>query len=69
MISTRRKMMYELGDKVKIKTTNPQMVGEVVLWHYDEGNVWTVELSDGRWEDFEDHDLSPASDAYGHTWA
>jgi hypothetical protein len=62
-------MMFELGDKVKVKTTNPQMVGTIVLWHFDEGNVWTVELSDGRHEDFGDHDLSPVTDSYGHAWA
>lgn len=61
--------MYEIGDKVTIKSCNPQKVGEIILWHYDEGNIWTVELSDGRQEDFGDHELAPATDAYGHPWS
>ena len=60
--------MYEIGDKVTIKSCNPQKVGEIILWHYDEGNIWTVELSDGSQEDFGDHELAPAVDAYGHPW-
>jgi hypothetical protein len=64
----REKRMFEIGDKVTIKTCNPPKGGEIILWHYDEGNVWTVELSDGSQEDFGDHELAPATDAYGHPW-
>lgn len=59
--------MYEIGDKVTIKTQNPQKVGEVVLWYYDEGNVWVVEC-DGKQFDCGEHELAPATDAYGHSW-
>jgi hypothetical protein len=64
----REKRMFEIGDKVTIKTCHPPKVGEIILWHYDEGNIWTVELSDGSQEDFGDHELAPATDAYGHPW-
>ena len=61
--------MYEIGDKVTIKSCHPQKVGEIILWHYDEGNIWTVELSDGSQEDFGDYELAPSVDAYGHSWS
>lgn len=32
--------MFALGDKVKVNG----MVGEIVLWHFDEGDVWHVEI-------------------------
>jgi len=64
----REKIMYEIREKVTIKSCHPQKVGEIILWHYDDGNVWTVELSDGSQEDFGDHELAPATDVYGHAW-
>jgi hypothetical protein len=54
--------MFEIGDKVTIKSYNPPKAGEIILWHYDEGNIWTVELSDGSQEDFGDNELDPATD-------
>ena len=33
-------MMFSVGDKVKVNG----MVGEIVLWHFDEGDVWHVDL-------------------------
>lgn len=33
-------MMFSVGDKVKVNGT----VGEIVLWHFDEGDVWHVDL-------------------------
>jgi len=36
-------MQFALGDKVKVNG----MVGEIVLWRFDEGDVWHVEL-DGQ---------------------
>lgn len=35
--------MFALGDKVMVNG----VVGEIVLWHFDEGDVWHVEL-DGQ---------------------
>ena len=55
--------MYHIGDKVN----NPQKTGEIVLWYYDEGNVWVVECEGSRY-DCGEHELSPACDAYGHPW-
>ena len=59
--------MFEIGDKVTIKTMNPQKVGEIVLWYFDEGNVWVVECDGETW-DCGDHELAPTNDAYGHPY-
>jgi hypothetical protein len=60
--------MYEIGDSVLLKGFEKQVVGKIVSYHYDEGNVWTVRMPGGQHWDFGDHELSPAVDAYGHPW-
>ena len=42
--------MFEIGDKVVIQTLKPAMVGKIVLWYYDEGNVWVVECDGWRFD-------------------
>jgi hypothetical protein len=59
--------MYEIGDYVTIKNTNPQKVGQIVNWLFDEGNVWIV-VCDGETFECGDHELAPALDAYGHPY-
>jgi|688.fasta_scaffold43944_11 hypothetical protein len=37
--------MFELGDKVRLVVDGKAGdIGEVVLWYYDEGNVWVVDF-------------------------
>lgn len=45
-------MQFALGDKVKVEGK----VGEIILWRFDEGNVWEVEI-DGEVYDCYDEDL------------
>ncbi len=59
--------MYEIGDYVIIKTEEPQKVGKIVNWFYDEGNVWVVDCDGDEWE-YYDEQLAPALDAYGHPY-
>jgi len=56
--------MYEIGDKVVVNGS----VGKIVSYYYDEGNVWVVRTEGGNLWDCADHELSPATDAYGHPW-
>lgn len=42
--------MFALGDKVMVNG----VVGEIVLWHFDEGNVWTVEIGNDRYECYDE---------------
>lgn len=46
-------MQFALGDKVKVDG----VVGRIILWHFDEGNVWEVETVDGEVLDCYDEDL------------
>lgn len=34
-------MMFSLGNKVKLSNG---LVGEIILWHFDEGDLWYVEV-------------------------
>ena len=34
--------MFEIGDNVVLKGFEKKIVGKIVSYHYDEGNVWTV---------------------------
>ncbi len=53
---TRKKVtMFEIGDKVMVGP----MVGRIVNWYFDEGNVWIVAL-DGDTIECCDDMLSPA---------
>jgi hypothetical protein len=61
--------MYEIGDSVMLKGFEKQIVGKIVSYHYDEGNVWVVRTEGGNLWDCADHELSPAVDAYGHPWS
>jgi hypothetical protein len=45
--------MFEIGDKVVVGGVS----GVIVCWHFDEGNVWTVRLTDGSTVEMAD-DLS-----------
>lgn len=46
----RKKMTFSIGDKVKVNG----IVGEIVLWHFDEGNVWHVDLDGEVFECYEE---------------
>jgi hypothetical protein len=67
-IQERENRMYEIGDSVMLKGFEKQIVGKIVSYHYDEGNVWVVRTEGGNLHDCADHELSPAVDAYGHPW-
>ncbi len=47
--------MFEIGDRVRVGA----MVGRIVNWYFDEGNVWIVSL-DGDAIECCDSMLSPA---------
>jgi ribosomal protein L16 Arg81 hydroxylase len=49
--------MYEIGDRVVVSGS---VVGKIVDWHFDEGNVWTVQLPGGHHWDFCESEISPA---------
>jgi hypothetical protein len=51
--------MFEVGDKVMIKSFNPPLQGVVILYYFDEGNVWVVEVDGARFECCDD-ELVPA---------
>ena len=42
--------MYEIGDKVMINSFSTPKTGVIILWYYDEGNVWVVEVEGARFE-------------------
>ena len=60
--------MFELNDYVTFYVGGVRKVGQIILWQYDEGNIWTVECN-GEIFDCNDHELSPAHDAYGHSYS
>ena len=33
-------MKFAIGDKVKVEGK----VGQIILWHFDEGDIWHVEI-------------------------
>jgi hypothetical protein len=55
----REKRMYEIGDSVMLKGFEKQIVGKIVSYHYDEGNVWVVRTDGGNLWDCSDHEISP----------
>lgn len=52
--------MFEVGDNVVVNDSNIR--GVIVGFHYDEGNVWTVEVDDHPGVELEccDDELTPA---------
>jgi hypothetical protein len=38
--------MFALGDKVKVG----DKAGEIILWYFDEGDVWEVEIDNKVYE-------------------
>lgn len=59
--------MFELNDYVTFYVNGVRKVGQIILWYYDEGNIWTVQCGNETF-DCNDHELSPANDAYGHSY-
>jgi hypothetical protein len=59
--------MFEIGDNVNVNSFGHPRQGVIVDWHFDEGNVWIVEINGAKFE-CSDSELSPATDAYGHPW-
>lgn len=53
--------MFEVGDSVAVKDSDIR--GVIVGFHYDEGNVWTVEVDGQPGVELEcyDDELTPAS--------
>jgi hypothetical protein len=45
-IKRRKKMQFALGDKVKVDGK----IGRIILWHFDEGDVWHVEIDGDEYE-------------------
>jgi hypothetical protein len=58
-IQERENRMYEVGDNVLLKGFEKQIVGKIVSYHYDEGNVWVVRTEGGNLWDCGDHEISP----------
>jgi hypothetical protein len=40
--SEREKRMFEVGQNVVLNDDGLEIVGKIVSYHYDEGDVWTV---------------------------
>jgi len=49
--------MYEIGDNVVLKGFEKKIVGKIVSYHYDEGNVWVVRTEGGNLWDCCDNEL------------
>jgi len=60
--------MFEIGDKVMLKSFEKPIVGTIVSYSYDEGNIWMVRTDGGNMWDCADDELFPATDAYDHPW-
>jgi hypothetical protein len=52
--------MFEVGDSVMISGFDKPMFGQIISFHYDEGNVWTVLTNGGNRWDCADDELTPA---------
>jgi len=52
--------MYEIGDSVVLNGFDKKIVGKIVSYTYDEGNVWIVRTEGGNLWDCGDHEISPA---------
>lgn len=42
--------MFDLGDRVKVRGN----VGKIIGWHFDEGDVWHVQIDDEVYECYND---------------
>ncbi len=49
--------MFEIGDRVIVDC---DVVGRIIGWRYDEGNVWAVQITNGDIIECADDYLSPA---------
>ena len=49
--------MFEIGDSVMLKGFEKKIVGKIVSYHYDEGNVWVVRTENGNLWDCCDNEL------------
>lgn len=58
--------MYEIGDMVVVNEYEKQVVGKIVSWHFDEGDVWTVRMPGGQQWDFCNSELSLPVLVYGY---
>jgi hypothetical protein len=56
----KEKMMFEIGDSVVIVSFNKPIVGKIVGWNFDEGNVWSVRSEGGNLYDCCDSELVSA---------
>ena len=56
----REKRMFEIGDNVVLKGFEKKIVGRIVSYSYDEGNVWVVRTEGGNLWDCSDDEISPA---------
>jgi hypothetical protein len=52
--------MFEVGDRVVVGGFDKPIFGQIVSFHYDEGNVWTVLTDGGNHWDCADDELTPA---------
>jgi hypothetical protein len=59
-IQERENRMYEIGDSVMLKGFEKKIVGKIVSYSYDEGNVWVVRTEGGNVWDCSDDEISPA---------
>lgn len=60
MEEERENRMFEVGDKVVLSGFDKPIMGTIVSYSYDEGNVWIVRTDGGNFWDCCDHELSPA---------
>jgi hypothetical protein len=56
----REKRMFEISDSVMLKGFEKKIVGKIVSYSYDEGNVWVVRTEGGNVWDCGDDEISPA---------
>lgn len=52
--------MFEVGDRVVLSGFDRPIHGEIVSWHFDEGNVWEVVTDGGNTHECTDDELTPA---------
>lgn len=57
----REASVFELGDRVVLNGFDRPIHGTIVLWHFDEGNVWEVVTDGGNIHECTDDELTPES--------
>lgn len=46
--------MFEVGQNVVVNDNGTEIVGKIVSYHYDEGDVWTIKIEkNGKVDQFE----------------